>query len=558
MIKTCGLLLLGLVIASFGQPVFSFVLCPFAASIGYALCWFAIREWKVLSQGVVAALWFTAIQLIQLSWMASTEFQGNYILLVYAFLSLCLGVQFGFFSLLVRKFSSLSILQMVFLAGVWSLIEWSRLWVLCGFSWNPVGLSLTGFLSSLQLASLGGVYFLSWIVIMTNLLMLRSWLNPSLKRLRLVAGASCLVPYVVGMGILALPVAKQEEGRLSVGLIQTGLDPSEKGVLPGREEQFTPPLKQWAAICSYLAKTKKKSWDLIVFPEAALPIQAYTCVYPYEEVVMLLTYYFGKEVIQKMPSLEAPFAELKLLSNRWYVSNAFWAKALSRIFEAEVIVGFDHTELQGAKDHKNYNAAFYFSPDSPFALRYDKRILMPLAEYLPFSWLFPLVSQYGIFEFFTPGTKAQVFGRKIPMSVSICYEETFPHLVREGRSLGARLFVNLTNDGYYPRTLLPDQHYLLGRLRAVENGVPLVRACNTGITAVIDSTGRELASLGEPRGVLSYELPLRSHATLYTKTGDYGILGLCCIGIFAMILLSVGRVFNHFLEFKRGDLELKK
>ena len=83
----------------------------------------------------------------------------------------------------------------------------------------------------------------------------------------------------------------------------------------------------------------------------------------------------------------------------------------------------------------------------------------------------------------------------VKISPSICMEEMYSFIVRGGRLLNADLLLNITNDGWYPNSRLPKQHFDHGRIRAVENGLPLVRACNTGVTGAVDALGREIASL---------------------------------------------------------------
>lgn len=103
--------------------------------------------------------------------------------------------------------------------------------------------------------------------------------------------------------------------------------------------------------------------------------------------------------------------------------------------------------------------------------------------------------------------------------------------MRNGRQKGAELFVNVTNDGWYPFSRLPEQHFIHGRVRAIENGVPLLRACNTGITAGVDSLGRTVARFENnegkfelERGALYVPLDLYAFSTLYTFWGDALIL----------------------------------
>ena len=193
--------------------------------------------------------------------------------------------------------------------------------------------------------------------------------------------------------------------------------------------------------------------------------------------------------------MEGPFG------NEQKVSNAFWAQAIANYFNAELIAGMDEEDKL---EKKYYSAAFHFIPGGSQINRYEKQVLVPLAEYLPFEWCRSFVAYYGIEEFFTQGQECKVFNHKIPLSISICYEETFSNLIRDGRVKGARLFVNVTNDNWYPSSRLAAQHFDHGRLRAIENGVPLVRACNSGITAAVDSLGRTVAQMDEKKkGALS-------------------------------------------------------
>ena len=96
------------------------------------------------------------------------------------------------------------------------------------------------------------------------------------------------------------------------------------------------------------------------------------------------------------------------------------------------------------------------------------------------------------------------------------------------------MLVNLTNDNYYPYSSLPEQHFAHARLRTVENGRPLLRSCNTGVTAAIDSFGRILARFGKrgeefKSGVLECAFVPYTYKTLYSLWGDWGIVTLCLI-----------------------------
>jgi apolipoprotein N-acyltransferase len=195
------------------------------------------------------------------------------------------------------------------------------------------------------------------------------------------------------------------------------------------------------------------------------------------------------------------------------------------------VIGLDDSDEENGE---TYNAAFHLLPHKTTINRYEKRVLLPLAEYLPFSFLKPLVARYGITDFFTHGKEAKVFEGAYPLNISICYEECFSHLIRQGKLGGAKLFINVTNDAWYPSSRLHLSHFSHGKLRAIENGVPVVRACNTGVTAAVDSLGRTVGQLGTEnlevqRGALITELNLYTYPTLYTYLGDYLIVALSFI-----------------------------
>jgi apolipoprotein N-acyltransferase len=120
------------------------------------------------------------------------------------------------------------------------------------------------------------------------------------------------------------------------------------------------------------------------------------------------------------------------------------------------------------------------------------------------------------------------------LGVSICYEAIFPGLARDFVRSGAELLVNVTNDGWYGRTSAPFQHLAMARLRAVETGRYLVRAANTGITAVVDPRGRVLAetSLFSETALVA-DVAWTRETTPYVQLGD--IVGWACVGLAAIL-----------------------
>ncbi len=516
--------LLSLCIVAFGQPARVPGLCPIAAAVGFAL-FFGIFESSLSKRERfwVAMTWFFAVQMFQLSWMTSIEYQGYYILFVYFFLCSALGLQFGILAALLPK--RLTFISLLSLAALWTLLEWSRLHLICGFSWNPIGLALSFHPVPLQLASLFGIFGMSFWVMLGNLWALKVWRETN-KRGRncLLWGLFTCMPYFFGLLHVYYHSGRMlhEENPMSVALIQTGLLPSEKVRMPAREN-YIPPHLQWQRILESLQEKQRpfRKWDLIVLPEAAVPKHSDHAFFPFSQVQQIFIKICGLDAAAHFPEKAPSFVEK-------HVSNLFWAQTIAKLYDSDIVIGLDHYEL--AHD-KFYNSAFLISSKEYPMQRYDKCVLLPLAEYLPFEWMRPLTKSYGIYDFFSKGEKPSTLQGNCSMSISICYEETFSDMIRKHCSQ-SDLLVNLTNDSYYPHSLLPEQHFTHARLRTVENGRPLLRSCNTGVTAVIDSLGRVIARFGKKdeefkRGVLECTFIPYKYQTLYSLWGDVGIISIC-------------------------------
>ncbi|MBI3900774.1 MAG: apolipoprotein N-acyltransferase, partial [Chlamydiia bacterium] len=307
-------------------------------------------------------------------------------------------------------------------------------------------------------------------------------------------------------------------------LVQTALIPEEKLSIAGSHPYS--PLEQWVRTLEMLAPHLGRGNQLILFPEGAFPYGTNFPIYPVALVQEVWEYYFGSS--EFLPQTTEP-----------YVGNAFWAQALANYSGADVIIGLEDVDDQG----RGYNAAHYFRPYLDEHERYEKRILVPMGEYIPFEWCKRILSQYGIMDSFVPGSGPKVLQG---FGISICYEETYGELMRGNSLLGAQGLVNLTNDVWYPRSRLPIVHFAHGRLRALENGVPLLRACNTGVTAGVDALGNRVAMLpydsrteAAEAGVLALSLPLYHYSTLYSFFGDRGVIypSIFLFGCFCMSVL---------------------
>lgn len=531
-------------VTAFGKPLYSQQLSLLAAGFGFALLWYVLSFVKnKKSYFLLASFWFSAVSAVDLFWMCSTKWTGPLILLVYAGLILALGLEFGLLSLFFYQKKTLGLMKVLAAAGFWAVMEWSRLFFLSGFTFSAVGAALASG-KSVQLASITGIYGLSFWVVLVNGCGFLAVVKPK---------NSCLLLWLV---LFSFPYAFgwlhenwqksrfSREQSLSVMLVQTALSPVQKEPMLNAHQEFIRPEKQWERIVSLIRKKQlqqaDRPIDLIVLPEVALPFSAFESFYPLDMVIKILEKQLQiQDKAFFLPLLKEPLArkiEKQELSKEgqsikktyWKVSNAFWAQALSNYFKAHMVVGLDDYNDQG----QSYNSAFYFSPDKRMIQRYEKQILVPIVEYFPFQWCAKLAAAYDISGVFTPGKEARVFPFKVPLGVSICYEETYGHLMRKNRLKGARMLVNISNDVWFPASALPKKHFELGRIRAVENGVPLVRACNTGVTAAVDAFGNVLNKLEDSRGevenlfdALFVTLPVHHYPALYSLWGDSLIIG---------------------------------
>jgi apolipoprotein N-acyltransferase len=182
-----------------------------------------------------------------------------------------------------------------------------------------------------------------------------------------------------------------------------------------------------------------------------------------------------------------------------------------------------------------YNSAVAIGPNGAVQSRYDKIHLVPWGEYVPYKSLFAfarsLTHDVGNFE---PGTQ------RIPLQlgsvrygVFICYESVFPGEIRQFADHGADVFVNISNDGWFGNSGAPQQHLNMARMRAVENQRWLLRATNTGITSVVDPLGRITSSIPANQATaLNAEFGTSTDSTIYTRYGDWfpiacAIISMC-------------------------------
>jgi apolipoprotein N-acyltransferase len=182
--------------------------------------------------------------------------------------------------------------------------------------------------------------------------------------------------------------------------------------------------------------------------------------------------------------------------------------------------------------------------------------LVPFGEYVPLAPLLGFVNRIarGAIGDFLPGDRAVVVRADgLSPGTGICYEMVFPELVRRFPLSGADLLANVTNDAWFGTSSGPHQHFQMAVLRAVENRRFLVRAANTGISAIVDPRGRVLERTGleETRVLIGEVRPVRSR-TFYTRAGD--VFPILCVILTAAALAAAFAPWPRSIrEEKVGD-----
>lgn len=296
-----GLLILSFVIVAFGQPVWSGWLGLVSAFGGFACFWRVLLDIPNAKERFCIAMgWYAGVQVVQLSWFLSHPYL--YIYGIALFCAWLMGAQWGLIAIWIKPQTLRHTPQLLALAGLWTLLEWSRLFLLSGLPFNPVGLALSGALYPLQLASLGGIYGLSFWVILTNLFLLRAWIQPGSWFRWAAITLVALFPYGFGWAHLYLHEQSfsQHPKTLNVVLVQSALPIEENMTFKSAEEAREFVLSEWRSVLSTLQKQVGQSIDLIALPEYLVPYGTFHHVFPARDIQVLFQELFG-EYFQGIP-----------------------------------------------------------------------------------------------------------------------------------------------------------------------------------------------------------------------------------------------------------------
>ena len=391
----------------------------------------------------------------------------------------------------------------------WVAVELARTRI-TGFPWNLLGISQVDNIPLSHIATVTGVYGLSFEIMVVNTALAAAFVlrtergQRSKRKPLLLATVSAIVVLQAGR-LISPPVVPADH---TARLVQQNIPVLQGG--DWTKEYFEGTLRDLSRI-SLSAPGANSSGpdqppassehpDLIVWPESPAP------------------FYSTDPMFRETVSNIARQAQTWVLVGSLGIRNA--GETPERA-----------TEL--------YNSGSLVNPAGEWEERYNKMHLVPFGEYVPFRRVFGfaggLTKEVGDFS---PGTSRAALQAGSKLGVFICYESIFPDEIRQLAANGAEVFVNLSNDGWYGDSGAYAQHLKQARMRAVENDRWLLRDTNTGVTAAIDPYGRVVSSMPRKvRDAIDAHYALTNVTTFYTRHGDW-FAYLCAIISVAGLLLN--------------------
>ena len=403
--------------------------------------------------------------------------------------------------------------RIVIFAVAWVGFEWLRGTLFTGFPWNLVGNAFAANNALAQSVSFFGIYGLSLATILITsapAALIDDSATIKGNQTRKFAGPGAMLLMFIGLwGFGQYRLLSQTPSfvaDVSLRIVQPNIKQSEKWKPKNASRIFSRYL-ELSDIATSPQHTGIEDATHIIWPESALP-------------------FLLEETGDAMSAIAALLPDTVTL-----------------------ITGAQRRDISDKQNPKYYNSVLTLNGAGKVVSRYNKFHLVPFGEYLPLEkWLSKLGLRHLVV---TPGTFARGAGpQTIPvpnapaMSPLICYEIAFPGAVTATNNRPGWI-VNLTNDAWFGSGAGPYQHLQHARIRAIEEGLPVIRAANTGISAIIDPYGVVLHQLSLNRsGVIDGLLPTKIPPTIYSKWGNNVLLLLCFVLLFSRIISGKMRKYS--------------
>src|SRR5215469_14249888 len=381
-----------------------------------------------------------------------------------------------------RAFKWRGVSRALALAVFWCLAEWLRGHVLTGLPWNLVGYAWSGAfpgsLAMLQVTSVVGIYGLSLLTVTAAVLPATLGDLAGRRWPPLVAAAGLLVAcFAFGWARLDGAGTTAMQPGIELRIVQASIPQTLKNAPAERLATF----RRQLALSSEPAASGGP-FNILIWPEAGAP----------------------------------PFLD-RDTGARMAIASVLPAGGLALVSSDRADASFEHFwNSMVAVDHAGIIQGYY-----------DKAHLVPFGEYVPFRSVLPIDKiTPGTTDFsFGPGPRTLHLAGLPPVSPLICYEVIFPAAVIDPADRPEWL-INITNDAWYGFTSGPFQHFAIARVRAIEQGLPMVRAANNGVSGLVDPLGHVVRRLAlDAVGILDLPLPRALPATVYEQVGDAFFFG---------------------------------
>ena len=390
---------------------------------------------------------------------------------------------------------------------LWVCFEYCKSILLTGFPWENLGYSQYLNFYLIQIADIAAVFGLSFLIIIVNATIFEVLNKRSGKEYVLAVVVFLILAGVYIYGFCRLDqvnkVMQNAQG-MEVSLMQGNIDQSVKW-----NENYQ---KETLNIYEQLSlKNAPANGSLIVWPETAAPF-----------------------IFQDMNNLHDQITNLSLATKSWLLFGSV-------------------SSLQKKDSNDYFNSAYLLSPSGEIKGKYDKVHLVPYGEYVPLRNVFPFVKKLtaGIGDF---GTGAGYYPLSLgdkKVGILICYEAILPFAARMYKKRSAELLVSITNDAWFGTTSAPFQHFSMAIFRAVETRLYLVRAANTGISGIIDPSGKIIAKTNIfQEDALKGYIKFVKIPTFYAECGDILVLICFVLIIFYLFWSLKGRVKNAGGKYK--------
>lgn len=383
-------------------------------------------------------------------------------------------------------------------AALWVAVEFLRLWLLTGFPWVMIGYSLAPYKVLIQASDIGGVWLISFVIVFVNYAVYRFLFIDSTKTILNISSVAAVVPvlllYLYGTFVIN-NFSEMDSSKFKAIVVQGNIEQSMKWQGDYKDDS----VRKYRDLTMEVIK-EKGPVDLILWPETAMPL--------YLKEKNTLTDY---------------------------------AKGTAIAANSDLLTGAPHYEINEEGSLQYYNSAFHIGIDGEIKSRYDKNHLVPFGEYIPLRFIFTKLNKIveGMGDFTSGDSFEPLNSIKAPMGVAICFEAIFPNHSRKFVNNGALMLVNITNDGWFGKSSAPYQHLDMSMFRAVENKRPMLRAANTGISAIIDPLGNVVVKTELfVDDALYGEVYLNSKKTIYTVIGD-ALPYMCMVFTFVYFVYTI-------------------